>query len=72
MNKITISALFCKGCEYCVKFCPKGVLEMSDQRGSKGYFNPYVTDAENCITCLMCTTVCPEGAIAIARGGEEQ
>ena len=70
MTKILINDKLCKGCEYCVKYCPKTVLKMGETRSGKGYFNPVATDEQACIACLMCATICPEGAIELEKGGE--
>jgi 2-oxoisovalerate ferredoxin oxidoreductase delta subunit len=55
----------CKGCERCIKACPKKVLEMRKELNTMGY--PTVKyKGEGCIGCGMCFYTCPEpGAIAI-------
>ena len=37
MAKVEIVAERCKSCGYCVKFCPKQVLEIGTSVNSKGY-----------------------------------
>lgn len=63
MNHVEFSAKLCKGCGYCIKFCPKQIIQMGNVRSAKGYFNPVIEDMSQCIGCLACATVCPEGAI---------
>jgi len=53
----------CKGCEYCVSFCPKNVLAMSPEYNSKGYHSPLVKSAEQCSGCNQCGLLCPDFAI---------
>ena len=53
----------CKGCGFCVEYCPKDVLEMSDEFNSKGYHPPEVKNKENCVNCGLCEMLCPEFAI---------
>lgn len=53
----------CKGCGFCVTYCPMDVLEMSDEFNSKGYHPPWVKNPENCINCGLCGMLCPEFAI---------
>ena len=55
----------CKGCAYCVEFCPCGVLELSDRFNLKGYHPPDIVDGEACLACRLCELLCPEFAIAI-------
>ena len=53
----------CKGCGFCIEFCPKKVLEESDQFNAKGYYPPRVVDAEACVNCTFCELICPDFAI---------
>ena len=53
----------CKGCEFCVHFCPRGVLEMSQDFNLKGYHYPVVAEAEKCVDCDLCEVICPDFAI---------
>lgn len=62
---VTINSSMCKGCGYCIKFCPKHILEMSKERSEKGHFYPVNTDINACTTCAICALVCPEGAIEV-------
>jgi 2-oxoglutarate ferredoxin oxidoreductase subunit delta len=53
----------CKGCEFCVEFCPRDVLVMSTEFNAKGYHYPEVVKAENCVECDLCEVICPDFAI---------
>ncbi|MDY7077755.1 MAG: 4Fe-4S binding protein [Chloroflexota bacterium] len=59
----------CKGCGWCVEFCPRGVLEVSDEINSKGYHPPMVIHdlAQACISCGLCELLCPEFAIFVEQ-----
>lgn len=61
----------CKGCGYCIEFCPDAVLAESTQFNAKGYYPPCVKESAVCINCGMCTSICPEFAIYTtkAEGG---
>jgi 2-oxoglutarate ferredoxin oxidoreductase subunit delta len=53
----------CKGCGFCIEFCPKQVLETSEELNIKGVHPPKVTDESKCVLCGFCTAVCPDFAI---------
>ena len=44
----------CKGCGLCVTVCPKNVLEISNEVGTKGYFPAFQARPEDCIFCALC------------------
>ena len=68
---ISLNSSLCKGCSYCIKFCPKHILEMSGERNKIGHFYPFLTDETKCISCGICATMCPEGAIELPPKGDE-
>jgi 2-oxoglutarate ferredoxin oxidoreductase subunit delta len=53
----------CKGCGYCIEFCPKKVLEFSTRFNRKGYHPPEVMKENDCVNCHFCEIICPEFAI---------
>lgn len=55
----------CKGCNFCVEFCPEEVLVESPDMNAKGYHYPVVAPGKECacINCAFCKLVCPEFAI---------
>ncbi len=53
----------CKGCGYCIEFCPKKVLEFSKDFNQKGYHPPEVRKPDDCVNCHYCEIICPEFAI---------
>ena len=55
----------CKGCGFCVEFCPRAVLVMSKHTNAKGYHPPEVDDGEACSDCGLCTLLCPDFAIYV-------
>lgn len=57
----------CKGCEFCVEFCPRDVLELSTKFNAKGYHFPYAKAPELCVNCQLCYYLCPEFAIFVVE-----
>ncbi len=53
----------CKGCGFCITFCPKQVLEASTDFNRRGYHPPIVKYPERCVDCGLCTAICAEFAI---------
>jgi len=62
----------CKGCSFCVEYCPKDVLEMSEEFNIKGYHPPRVVNPDNCCYCQLCEAICPEFAIFVTLREEEE
>ncbi len=61
----------CKGCGFCVEFCPKKALELSAEFNIKGYHPPYVKNPEECRECHLCEIICPEFAIYVTLDKEK-
>jgi 2-oxoglutarate ferredoxin oxidoreductase subunit delta len=57
----------CKGCGYCIEFCPRDVLEESDEINARGVHPPRVVDESKCMICGFCTAVCPDFAIFVTE-----
>ncbi len=62
----------CKGCSFCVEYCPKGVLALSEDFNSKGYHLPYPKNEGDCATCGLCEILCPEFAICCIVDGDRE
>ncbi|MEN8152795.1 MAG: ferredoxin family protein [Acidobacteriota bacterium] len=71
-GKIHIITERCKGCGFCVEYCPNEVLKLSEDFNQKGYHPPVVIDEDNCIYCQLCETICPEFAIFATENKEEE
>jgi 2-oxoglutarate ferredoxin oxidoreductase subunit delta len=59
----------CKGCGYCIAYCPRDILEVSESFNSKGYHPPVVI-ADECLNCHYCELLCPEFAIFSIEASE--
>jgi 2-oxoglutarate ferredoxin oxidoreductase subunit delta len=69
---VTIIRDRCKGCGFCVEYCPKEVLVMSKEFNVKGYHPPEVVKEGECVNCNLCEMICPDFAIFSTPAPEEK
>jgi len=67
----------CKGCGFCIEFCPMQVLKRSDDFNIHGYHYPTLVEeppTKVCIACGFCNMICPEFAIYVRpmENGDEK
>ncbi len=69
MAHIEIETDRCKGCYFCIQFCPKNVLQKSEKLNKIGYFPAEVNpgEAESCTGCKTCALMCPDTAIEVYK-----
>jgi 2-oxoglutarate ferredoxin oxidoreductase subunit delta len=53
----------CKGCSFCVDFCPTHCLEFGKGFNQKGYHYPDLARPDECTGCDLCGLYCPDFAI---------
>jgi 2-oxoglutarate ferredoxin oxidoreductase subunit delta len=70
-GEVSIDIERCKGCGYCVEFCPLDVLVMSSKFNAKGYHYPEVANPERCSGCDLCGMYCPDFTISGRRPAKE-
>ena len=61
----------CKGCCFCISFCPKKILTLAPHINQRGD-TPVAVIAEKaheCTGCLACAIMCPDVAISVYRNG---
>ena len=63
----------CKGCSFCIEFCPRHVLAKSKDFNKKGYNPAMVANPEDCANCRTCVLICPDFAIKVTatEGGQD-
>ncbi|MCK4331330.1 MAG: 4Fe-4S binding protein [Dehalococcoidia bacterium] len=66
LGQVFIDEERCKGCGFCVEFCPREVLKMSTELSPKGYNLAVVEDESKCLACGFCEVICPEFAIRVS------
>lgn len=69
MGKIVVDMSICKGCGYCVQFCPAHAIRVGDKRNTSGYGNHCAEPVEGakCVGCAVCAIVCPDTAITVYK-----
>ncbi|MDP2932202.1 MAG: ferredoxin family protein [Chloroflexota bacterium] len=55
----------CKGCLFCIEFCPKQSLKESTEFNRKGYHLVCADNLDACTGCKLCEMLCPEFAISV-------
>ena len=70
--EIHIIGDLCKGCNFCIEFCPSGVLEKSEQLNKRGVYPPKAVNTDKCTLCGFCTAICPDFAIFTTEKSGEQ
>ncbi len=65
-GQVHIDKLRCKGCGFCVDFCPRGVFKMGSELSPKGYNLAEVDDESKCLACGFCELICPDFAIKVS------
>jgi 2-oxoglutarate ferredoxin oxidoreductase subunit delta len=66
-GRITVSDLYCKGCELCVGACPQDALKLAADRITVKGYHPAALNSDRCTGCGICALVCPEAAITVYR-----
>jgi 2-oxoglutarate ferredoxin oxidoreductase subunit delta len=55
----------CKGCGFCIEFCPQGIIARFPEMNRLGYHSVHITDESKCTGCDLCGMVCPDFAIGV-------
>jgi len=70
-GKVIVIEDRCKGCGFCIEFCPKDVLAASEEYNKRGVHPPVVVNPDDCINCKQCEYICPDFAIYVEDWTEE-
>jgi len=66
-GSVKINQELCKGCAFCMTFCPKNALSLSKKLNRKGYTIAAFDEKKGCTGCATCAQLCPEIAIEVYR-----
>ena len=69
-GKVIVIEDRCKGCQYCIEYCPREVLHISKSFNAKGYHFPEVVNESQCVNCHFCEVICPDFAIFSVEASE--
>ena len=71
-SQVKVIAERCKGCGFCIEFCPQHILYQSAETNSKGYHIVGIENSHKCTGCNICSMVCPEFAVSVVSIKEEE
>ena len=57
-KELILNPAWCKGCGICAAFCPKGALEIVNEKARR-------VEGAECVLCGQCELRCPDYAIYI-------
>jgi 2-oxoglutarate ferredoxin oxidoreductase subunit delta len=66
-GSIEIDGERCKGCLFCIEYCPKKAISLSGTLNGKGYFIAEFSEENDCTGCATCALVCPDAAIEVYK-----
>lgn len=73
MNRIVINSNLCKGCGYCLLYCPKQIIKIGENFNAMGFKYAVPNDLEKkCTACKTCAMMCPDAAINVYREEKEE
>ncbi len=64
-KSLVLNVESCKGCNICIAFCPKKVLELKSEKC-------VIARPDDCINCGMCELRCPDNAIFLVGGNKDE
>ncbi len=69
MAHIVIDRDRCKGCCFCIEFCPRNLIRVSREHNRIGYFPAEFIEEERerCTGCKTCAVMCPDTAIEVYK-----
>jgi len=70
-GSLVIVSELCKGCHFCIEFCPVDALVEAPDFNQHGYHYPEMARPEDCVNCGYCQLLCPDFAIWSERNHEQ-
>lgn len=63
--EVIIDSEQCDCCKICVEFCPKNLLEPSEDTNSRMLHYVVIINPEGCVGCKQCERLCPTASIFV-------
>jgi 2-oxoglutarate ferredoxin oxidoreductase subunit delta len=64
--EIIINSEQCDGCQICIEFCPKNLLQLSENKcNSRMLHYVEIINSEDCLGCKQCERLCPTASLFI-------
>ena len=67
MPKIKIDRERCKGCLFCIGFCPQGLIIVDKALNKRGVKPAKFIEKNTCLGCAMCAIICPDCCIEVYK-----
>ncbi|MFH0913506.1 MAG: 4Fe-4S dicluster domain-containing protein [Candidatus Omnitrophota bacterium] len=67
MAKIEINKDRCKGCMFCISFCPKGLIVADSGLNRLGVKPAKFKESAECLGCSLCAIICPDCCIEVFK-----
>ncbi|MBU3958391.1 MAG: 4Fe-4S dicluster domain-containing protein [Candidatus Omnitrophica bacterium] len=71
MAKINIDRERCKGCLFCISFCPKGLIGIDKRLNRRGVEPVKFKEQGECLGCAMCAIICPDCCIEVYKNSQK-
>lgn len=65
MTIVTIDENWCKGCNQCVRACPRKALRPAAHLSKRGVHPPEMAPSHACNGCRLCELICPDFAVTV-------
>ena len=65
--RVEVNEALCKGCGYCIEFCPRKIFDRKGQLNARGVDAPVFARPGDCVGCGQCNLLCPDLALRVVE-----